>query len=115
MESAPLRLEQANIVSGKPCGSCFIDQAFKRFLLNECLTEEWRSKLVKPGQLANLRRMCDAFSSRKETFGDQADTPNISIQVSPPQLEGKFIKDGYVMISRYVFEFCSPFLDAAVL
>ncbi|KAK6517736.1 hypothetical protein TWF506_004918 [Arthrobotrys conoides] len=94
------KVEQINIVTGRPCGSMNIDLAFKRFLFDECLDQSWRSKLQDPENMIHLQRMCKAFSDRKEAFDNSPSTPNITIQVSPPDLSGVNISAGYLRISR---------------
>ncbi|KAF3934819.1 hypothetical protein ABW19_dt0200354 [Dactylella cylindrospora] len=94
------KIEQINIVTGRPCGSMNIDLAFKRFLFLECLEESWRPFFKTPDGLQHLHRMCKSFSDRKEAFDNGPSTPYLTIQVSPPNLTGNNITAGYLRISR---------------
>ncbi|KAK6340686.1 hypothetical protein TWF696_009009 [Orbilia brochopaga] len=96
------RIEQINIVTGRTCGSIKVDLAFKRFLLDECLSAHWRTFLLRAENMGHLHRMCKLFSDRKEAFNNGPSTQgtNINIQVSPPELTGLNINGGYLNITR---------------
>ncbi|KAK6358567.1 hypothetical protein TWF730_007894 [Orbilia blumenaviensis] len=94
------KVEQINIVTGRPCGSMNIDLAFKRFLFDECLDRKWHYFFQASESMVHLQRMCKAFSDRKEAFDNSPSTPNVTIQVSPPSLSGKNIAAGFLRISR---------------
>ncbi|KAF3314247.1 hypothetical protein TWF173_004853 [Orbilia oligospora] len=104
------KVEQINIVTGRPCGSMNIDLAFKRFLFEECLDQKWRCYFQSSDGMMHLQRMCKAFSDRKEAFDNGPSTPNITIQVSPPSLSGTNISAGYLRISR--LQMCSLFKES---
>ncbi|KAK6519490.1 hypothetical protein TWF281_003324 [Arthrobotrys megalospora] len=104
------KVEQINIVTGRPCGSMNIDLAFKRFLFDECLDQKWRCFFQTSDGMMHLQRMCKSFSDRKEAFDNSASTPHITIQVSPPSLSGKNILAGYLRISR--LKMCELFAES---
>ncbi|KAK6501844.1 hypothetical protein TWF481_009665 [Arthrobotrys musiformis] len=105
-----IKVEQINIVTGRPCGSMNIDLAFKRFLFDECIDERWRSYFQSSEGMMHLQRMCKTFSDRKEAFDNSLSTPNITIQVSPPSLSGANISAGYLRISR--LKMCDLFRES---
>ncbi|EPS42959.1 hypothetical protein H072_3073 [Dactylellina haptotyla CBS 200.50] len=94
------KIEQINIVTGRPCGSMNIDLAFKRFLFEEGMDPIWRSYFQTAEGVNHLQRMCKLFSERKEAFNNEPATPYVTIQVSPPNLSGTNIIGGYLRISR---------------
>ncbi|KAJ6262494.1 hypothetical protein Dda_3304 [Drechslerella dactyloides] len=94
------KIEQVNIVSGRPCGSITIDEAFKKYLFDKCLNESHAEFLQRPQGRRDLNRMCKHFSDRKETFDDGPSTPKITVRTSPPDLEGFGIQGGFIHIPR---------------
>ncbi|KAK6348498.1 hypothetical protein TWF718_006288 [Orbilia javanica] len=104
------KIEQINVVTGRPCGSMNIDLAFKRFLFEECLDQKWRCYFQTSDGMIHLQRMCKVFSDRKEAFDNSPSTPNITIQVSPPSLSGNNIAAGYLRISR--LKMCDLFKES---